>query len=97
MNKSIIHAHEHHNTSTNDVQSGLLLLQSPLEALELQIMTTHPHLHIQMGIYMDDRTSDGKKALEVGLGFLNFGSGLVWACRTCVVYIDSCHVSCVSS
>lgn len=60
MNQSIIPAYEHHNTSTNDVESGLLLLQSPLEALELQIMTTHPHLHIhiQMGIYMDDRPSD---------------------------------------
>jgi len=48
MKLSIIPAYEHHNTSTNDVESGLLLLQSPLEALELQIMTTHPNLHIHI-------------------------------------------------
>jgi hypothetical protein len=60
--------YEYRDTSTDDVEPDLLLLESPLEALELQITSADLHLKI---------TSDNEAALLLDLIFeLRLGLGV---------------------
>lgn len=70
--------HEYCNALTDDVEPGLLLLQSLLEALELQI--TGANLHPEMLMWLIP-SSDSEAALILDSKFLSlvwFGFGVVW-------------------
>lgn len=61
--------YEHGNASADDVEPGLVLLQRRPEVLQLDIMSTHPHLHLQTrGCRLQRRRCDG---FTVGFGFRN--------------------------
>jgi hypothetical protein len=59
----------------DDVEPGLALLQSLLEALELQISSTHPHLHPVMRMRLSQVVMKGLWVF--GFELLSFGIGLV--------------------
>lgn len=57
---SIMPGYEHGNASADDVEPGLVLLQRRPEVLQLDIMSTHPHLHLQTrGCRLQRRRCDG--------------------------------------
>lgn len=62
-------SYEHRNASADDVEPCLLLLESPLEALELHVLSTHPHLH---DLERGDSLKEMRQALLVGFGSTNF-------------------------
>lgn len=56
----IVPGYEHGNASADDVEPGLVLLQRFPEVLQLDIMSTHPHLHLQTrGCRLQRRRCDG--------------------------------------